>query len=188
MGLLAFRAAPPPTSIPSSYSSTTIYTAPSKNPALKKLYDPAAWTHLARKYTETAYGLTSLSSTPLLSLSLYAGLSALKHPDCVPRRQKRIQNAFNEDSDSSSDEGGREKDSTRKNPDCPVCDASGLGVLARDVPSCQHLNSRLVCALSGKIMDDNNPPLAFTSGYVYSRQVSIPSEFSWCLIGTLTIR
>lgn len=159
MGLLAFR-------------SATVST-----PALKKLYDPARWNTLAKTFTETAYGLTSLSSTPLLSLALYAGLSALKHPDCNHSlTKKRDQNSFNEDSDSDG-EGEADSNLAGKNPDCPVCDESGLGVLARDVPSSQHLNSRLVCALSGKIMDDNNPPLAFTNGNVYSRQVGLSESF-----------
>jgi macrophage erythroblast attacher len=52
-----------------------------------------------------------------------------------------------------------------------VCDEKGLGVLAREIPSSQHLNSKLVCALSGITMDDNNPPMAFKNGYVYSRKV-----------------
>lgn len=130
-----------------------------KNATYRRLYDVERWQSLANTFQETAYSLTSLSSTPLLSLALYAGLSALKHRICM----------------ASDDEGVEEEEDEvkwDKKFDCPVCDAAGLGTLAREVPSSQHNNSSLVCAMSGEIIDDNNPPLAFNNGYVYSRSVS----------------
>jgi macrophage erythroblast attacher len=57
-----------------------------------------------------------------------------------------------------------------KNRDCPVCD-SWLGKLAEEVPFSHHVNSTIVCRLSGKIMDEDNAPMAFPNGYVYSREV-----------------
>lgn len=130
-----------------------------KNATYRRLYDLERWQFLANTFQDTAYSLTSLSSTPLLSLALYAGLSALKHPICVS-------------SDVDEMEDGEAVKWERKY-DCPVCDAEGLGILAREVPSSQHHNSSLVCAMSGDIIDDNNPPLAFNNGYVYSRSVSL---------------
>lgn len=124
-----------------------------KNATYRKLYDVERWQLLAGTFQETAYGLTALASSPLLSLALYAGLSALKHPACL------------EEADDHDDEH------SGKNQDCPVCDSAGLGVLAREVPGSQHHNSTLVCAMSGAIMDDNNPPMSFKNGYVYSRSV-----------------
>ena len=59
-----------------------------------------------------------------------------------------------------------------KNRDCPVCD-SWLGKLAEEVPFSHHVNSTIVCRLSGKIMDEDNAPMAFPNGYVYSREVRI---------------
>jgi macrophage erythroblast attacher len=57
-----------------------------------------------------------------------------------------------------------------KNRDCPVCDP-WLGKLAEEVPFSHHVNSTIVCRLSGKIMDEDNAPMAFPNGYVYSREV-----------------
>lgn len=127
-----------------------------KNSTYRKLYDVERWETLAVTFTRTAYSLMSLPLSPTLSLALYAGLSALKHPSCLP--------TYDDGEEEAQGENG-------KNQDCPVCDSAGLGVLAHRVPRSQHINSSLVCQMSGKIIDDNNPPMAFRNGYVYSRQV-----------------
>lgn len=129
-----------------------------KNSTYRKLYDVERWETLAVAFTKTAYSLVSLPLSPILSLALYAGLSALKHPTCL---------LVCEDGD-----GEKMKKDDGKNQDCPVCDSAGLGVLAHYVPRSQHINSTLVCHMSGEIIDDNNPPMAFRNGYVYSRRVS----------------
>lgn len=59
-----------------------------------------------------------------------------------------------------------------KNNDCPVCDSKGLGVLAKEVPWSHHANSTLVCSISGKMMNENDPPMALPNGRVYSIGVS----------------
>lgn len=59
-----------------------------------------------------------------------------------------------------------------RNANCPVCDTQALGQLAREVPWSQHANSTLVCRISGKVMDENDPPLCLPNGRVYSRTVS----------------
>ena len=54
----------------------------------------------------------------------------------------------------------------------------GLGKLADEVPLSHHANSTIVCRISGKIMDEDNMPMAFPDGYVYSREVSLhPAVF-----------
>lgn len=55
-----------------------------------------------------------------------------------------------------------------KNDNCPVCDSRGLGILAKEVPWSHHINSTLVCAINGKIMNENDPPMALPNGRVYS--------------------
>ncbi|MCO5549561.1 hypothetical protein L7F22_003033 [Adiantum nelumboides] len=55
-----------------------------------------------------------------------------------------------------------------KNDNCPVCDSRGLGVLAKEVPWSHHINSTLVCAINGRIMNENDPPMALPNGRVYS--------------------
>jgi macrophage erythroblast attacher len=53
------------------------------------------------------------------------------------------------------------------NVDCPTC-AEDMRVLAKEVPMAHHVNSTLVCAISGDVMDSNNEPMAFPNGSVYS--------------------
>lgn len=78
---------------------------------------------------------------------MYGGLASLKLPTC-----------YDHDGDT-------------KNIDCPVCDPN-LGLLAKEVPFSHHVNSTIVCRLTGKIMDENNSPLAFpVNGHVYSKEV-----------------
>ncbi|KIK20479.1 hypothetical protein PISMIDRAFT_657461 [Pisolithus microcarpus 441] len=108
----------------------------------KRLYDDSRWTSLIQAFRLAAYTLNSLSTEPLLNLALYAGLAALKLPACYDHSP---------------------------NVNCPVCDPN-IRVLASEVPYSHHANSTIVCRLSGKIMDEDNMPMAFPNGYVYSRE------------------
>jgi macrophage erythroblast attacher len=110
----------------------------------QRLYDPNRWVNLIQSFRLAIFSLNTLPSEPLLHLALYGGLSSLKLPTCY--------------------------DHDMKNPDCPVCDP-WLGKLAEEVPFSHHVNSTIVCRLSGKIMDEDNAPMAFPNGYVYSREV-----------------
>ena len=77
---------------------------------------------------------------------MYAGLASLKLPACYTHDTKNV--------------------------DCPVCSGS-LNILAKEVPFSHHVNSTIVCRITGRIMDDNNSPLAFpVNGNVYSKEVS----------------
>ena len=53
------------------------------------------------------------------------------------------------------------------NVDCPTCDED-IRILAKELPMSHHVNSTIVCRISGKVMDSQNEPLAFPNGYVYS--------------------
>ncbi|EJC98292.1 uncharacterized protein FOMMEDRAFT_129613 [Fomitiporia mediterranea MF3/22] len=112
--------------------------------AYKRLYDPSRWENLVYSFRLAVYNLNALPTEPLLHLALYGGLASLKLPACYDPSQP-------------------------KNADCPVCDSRGLGTLAKEVPWSHHVNSTIVCFLSGKIVDGDNPPMAFPNGYVYSR-------------------
>ncbi|KAH9042546.1 CTLH/CRA C-terminal to lish motif domain-containing protein [Lactarius pseudohatsudake] len=109
----------------------------------KRLYDPNRWSNLIQSFRLAIFSLNTLPSEPLLHLALYGGLSSLKLPTCY--------------------------DQDMRNHDCPVCDP-WLGKLAEEVPFSHHVNSTIVCRLSGTIMDEDNPPMAFPNGYVYSRE------------------
>ncbi|KAK7049249.1 GID complex subunit containing RING finger motif [Paramarasmius palmivorus] len=118
----------------------------------KRLYDPIRWSNLVRTFRQSIYSLNLLPNEPLLNLSLYAGLASLKLLACY--------------------------DAHTKNVDCPVCDTEsgsgsqgqGLGKLAEEVPLSHHANSTIVCQITGRIMDEDNMPMVFPNGYVYSRE------------------
>jgi len=108
----------------------------------RRLYDESRWTSLIQAFRLAIYSLNSLPTEPLLHLALYAGLASLKLPACY--------------------------DLTH-NVDCPVCDPN-ISILGKEVPFSHHANSTIVCYLSGKIMDEDNMPMAFPNGYVYSTE------------------
>lgn len=53
---------------------------------------------------------------------------------------------------------------------CPVCQPP-FSNLAKELPFSRRNNSTLICRITGKPMDDNNPPMALPNGYVYSTEV-----------------
>ncbi|KAG6820271.1 hypothetical protein H0H93_003101 [Arthromyces matolae] len=133
-------------------------------PPYRRLYDPSRWHNLILTFRTAIYSLNTLPSEPLLHLGLYAGLASLKLPACY--------------------------DPSTKNVDCPVCDGEagsgtqelGLSQLAQEVPFSHHANSTIVCRISGKIMDEDNPPMAFPNGVycfikTYTKQV-YPKKYS----------
>ncbi|KAK7681364.1 hypothetical protein QCA50_015455 [Cerrena zonata] len=110
----------------------------------KRLYDPGRWLSLVHAFRLAIYNLSTLPTEPLLHLAIYGGLASLKLPSCY--------------------------DHETKNMDCPVCDPN-LGRLAEEVPFSHHLNSTIVCSLTGKIMNEDNWPMAFPGeGNVYSKE------------------
>lgn len=59
--------------------------------------------------------------------------------------------------------------SSSQNSDCPVCDSNGLGVLAKECPWSHHLNSIIVCGLTGRVVEDGDRLAVLPNGRVYSR-------------------
>ncbi|KAI0346684.1 hypothetical protein BDW22DRAFT_1405428 [Trametopsis cervina] len=110
----------------------------------KRLYDPKRWETLVQSFRVAIYNLSTLPTEPLLHLAMYAGLASLKLPTCY--------------------------DHETRNVDCPTCDPD-LGDLAKEVPFSHHVNSTIVCRMTGRIMDEDNSPMAFPkNGSVYSRE------------------
>jgi hypothetical protein len=65
------------------------------------------------------------------------------------------------------------------NVDCPTCGPE-LKVLANECAMSHHVNSTIVCRISGKVMDSENEPMAFPNGYVYSSKVCCNHKASVC--------
>jgi len=55
------------------------------------------------------------------------------------------------------------------NQKCPTC-APLIRDLANHVPSVQRSHSRIICQISGEVMDEHNPPLVLPNGHAYSKK------------------
>lgn len=108
----------------------------------KDLLDPARWRMLIQQFRYDNYRLHQLGNSSVFTLTLQAGLSAIKTPQCY------------------------KGDGSSKSPDCPVCSRS-LNQLAQPLPMAHCANSRLVCKISGDVMNENNPPMMLPNGHVY---------------------
>ncbi|KAI0760120.1 CTLH/CRA C-terminal to lish motif domain-containing protein [Fomes fomentarius] len=109
----------------------------------KRLYDPSRWVSLIQSFRLAIYHLSTLPTEPLLHLAMYAGLASLKLPACYSHETRNV--------------------------DCPVCNLD-LGELAKEVPFSHHVNSTIVCRITGKIMEADNMPLVLPNGQVYSKE------------------
>ncbi|KAF9162006.1 GID complex subunit containing RING finger motif [Actinomortierella ambigua] len=108
----------------------------------KGLYDASRWKKLIARFRADNFALQCFTPEPILNVTLQAGLSALKTPMCYIDEHRNV--------------------------NCPVCDGETLGALATDLPLSHHLNSTIVCRISGQIMNEDNLPMVLPNGYVYS--------------------
>ncbi|CAB3988064.1 macrophage erythroblast attacher-like [Paramuricea clavata] len=106
----------------------------------KDLFNVNRWDDLAKQFKRDNFALHHLSSESTLSVTLQTGLSALKTPHC-------------------GIEG-------HTSSECPVC-SKQLSELATTLPYSHCAQSRLVCPISGEVMNENNPPMVLPNGYVY---------------------
>ncbi|KAG7571478.1 hypothetical protein FFLO_00661 [Filobasidium floriforme] len=183
MGLLAFP----------SWTTVTMYQA---------MFSDERWEGLRSQFKDTFFSVYGITSLPLLSLAVSAGLSTLKLSACLPNAPHATPFQPSEippqdpntamvlsipslaaappvhvmDSTTIDPALPMMTDPTplhdhpehpQRNIDCPTC-AKDLSILAREVPFSHHVNSTLVCRISGEVMDDTNYPMAFPNGYVYS--------------------
>jgi len=111
------------------------------------LFSEARWHALQHKFQAELLQLYALPASSSLKTALAAGLMAMKTPFCT--------------NDKSSDHH-----SSR----CPICISPVLLALSQPLPPTNPSTSRLVCALSGAVMDEHNPPLVLPNGMVYSRK------------------
>ncbi|KAJ3103932.1 GID complex subunit containing RING finger motif [Phlyctochytrium planicorne] len=108
----------------------------------KSMFLESRWTQLIEQFRSDNFALNCLTLQPLLQTSLQAGLTALKTPMCY--------------------------EPSNQNVNCPVCSADLFGVIAEKLPIAHHVNSCLVCRVSGAIMNEDNPPMVLPNGNVYS--------------------
>ncbi|KOC65070.1 Macrophage erythroblast attacher [Habropoda laboriosa] len=111
----------------------------------KDLLDEKRWDRLIEQFRHENYRLFQLASQSVFTVTLQAGLSALKTPQCY----------------SANKEG--------RNPNCPVCNEA-FNELAIPLPFAHCSQSRLVCSISGKPLNEYNHPMMLPNGYVYGEQ------------------
>ncbi|KAL7286147.1 hypothetical protein TKK_0019590 [Trichogramma kaykai] len=121
------------------------YPADPHHSPYKDLLDEKRWDRLIEQFRHENYRLFQLASQSVFTVALQAGLSALKTPQCY----------------SANKEG--------KNPSCPVCHET-LNELATPLPFAHCSQSRLVCSISGKALNEYNQPMMMPNGYVYGEK------------------
>ncbi|XP_033113388.1 E3 ubiquitin-protein transferase MAEA-like [Anneissia japonica] len=118
----------------------------------KELLDIQRWQVLVEQFREENYKLHQLNNLSVFTVTLEAGLSAMKTPQCYH--------------------------SSSKNPDCPVC-SKNLNQLARSLPYSHAAQSRLICSISGQMMNENNVPMMLPNGHVYG-EISLLAMAAEC--------
>lgn len=107
----------------------------------KCLFDETRWDVLIEQFRQENFKLFQLSSTSVFSVTLQAGLSSLKTPQCYRHDGVKV-------------------------ADCPVC-SDLMNALAHSLPCAHCSQSRLVCAISGMPLNEHNQPLMLPNGNVY---------------------
>jgi len=102
------------------------------------------WDRLITEFREENFRIYQLSAVSVFNTVLQDGLATLKTHQC-----------YRADGQS--------------NADCPICQTP-LNELARPLPFSHCTQSRLMCALSGKPIDEYNPPLMLPNGNVYGKR------------------
>ncbi|BGO97085.1 GID complex subunit containing RING finger motif [Rhodotorula toruloides] len=146
------------------------------------LYSPSRWSTLRSLFRTTFLTLHSLPSIPLLHMSLQAGIASLKTPICCPVPSgtktappsawplggvKGLRTSITPEGEIVfSTPGGTETPSPSNgatqppvhtlegspSPNCPLC-SSPLSQLGPDVPYSHHVNSTIVCGITGKVVE-----------------------------------
>ncbi|XP_022909984.1 E3 ubiquitin-protein transferase MAEA [Onthophagus taurus] len=111
----------------------------------KALFAESRWDTLIEQFRQENYRLFQLASQSVFTVTLQAGLSALKTPQCY------TENCEN------------------RNPSCPVCH-DYLNKLAENLPFAHCSQSRLYCHISGLPLNENNQPMMLPNGFVYGEQ------------------
>jgi macrophage erythroblast attacher len=107
----------------------------------RKMLREDRWQNLIEQFRTENFRLYQLSNQSVFAVSLQAGLSALKTTQCY-------------------------RQSVDRNNECPVCHAA-LNKLAATLPFAHCSQSRLICHITGKPLDENNRPMMLPNGFVY---------------------
>ena len=138
------------------------------------------WAELEYQFRLTHLAVHGLPQHSQLALVLYTGMAALKTPYCQSPATEHTKPAVAPSAATpalSSSSSSPPSASFFVQPvvpsspasSCPVCSSRLLYELSAGLPSTQRSQSCLVCALTGSVMDEHNPPLVLPNGAVYSK-------------------
>jgi len=127
------------------------FPADTEIPPYKALLDPGRWQTLVNQFRQENFKLYQLSHHSVYSITLQAGLSALKTPQCY------------------------KDDGTGRNANCPTC-STHLNHLAKDLPYAHCAQSRLICGISGEPLNENNPPMMLPNGRVFGHNMATEND------------
>merc|ERR1712111_325342 len=102
----------------------------------REMYDDRKWVELVEQFRAENYRLYQLSNQSVFTVALQAGLSALKTTQCYR---------------------------ADRNNECPVCHPA-LNKLAFPLPFAHCSQSRLICYISGRPLNENNRPMMLPNG------------------------
>jgi hypothetical protein len=121
-----------------------------------ELLSPSAWAALATEFDADAARVHGLTPASGVALRLQAGLCVLN----TPHAQRSSGSGG-----SGADHAGAAASAAQQDPLSDPLFAR----LASGLPHSKHVHSRLVCPISQRVMNEDNPPAALPNGYVYSR-------------------
>jgi len=129
----------------------------------KELLNPNRWQQLVYQFRSENYRLHQLSSQSMFTVALQYGLACLKTPHCYKQPQFLLSGL------PGIMQELRPRVGPERNPECPVCHPV-LNSLAVSLPYAHCSQSRLICSISGRALDENNQPMMLPNGYVYGEQ------------------
>lgn len=131
-----------------------IYKDPLTSP-YAQYFNESKWDTICEDFKKAFYQLSNMPTDPNFLLLLQLGIICLKTPLSFEKSEFNVND--------------------------PLCDPR-FQILSKDLPWSMHTHTKLLCRITGKIMDDHNPPMVLPNGNVYS----LKGLESICFNGTIT--
>lgn len=112
----------------------------------KDMFNIKRWDDLLVNFRLENYRLFQIPTQSVLSVAVQTGLSALKTPQCYSKNSK--------------------------NSNCPVCQPH-ISEIAEPLPFSHCAQSRLICRVTKKPLNENNQPMVLPNGFVVGELVRL---------------
>ena len=128
-----------------------VFVGMTDSPTLQQFRGEDRYRYLIDQFLKIFFNLYGLPDTALLSIAVASGLHAISTPVCQSHSHQ-----------SSS------QSNNSANTDCPSCNPD-LKEAVKSIPLPNRPTSSLVCPVTRKPIDEDNPPMALPNGQVYSK-------------------